>query len=112
MVRPAEFEIKQSVNGSTATLAIAGELDMRTTGQLIERVTEQLSRGADEVTLDMAELRFLDSSGLKVLIDLHYRSREDGWRLRLIAPRDEAAILVLRATGADKALPFTEATST
>lgn len=84
---------------------------MRTTGQLLDRVAGQLARGGKEVTLDLGELRFMDSSGLKLLIDLHYRSRAEGWRLRLIAPEHEAAVLVLRATGADKALPFTEATS-
>lgn len=109
MVKPTRFEIKQSVHGATAKFAISGELDMGTTAQLSESLDKQLANGATEVILDLSELEFMDSSGLRLLIDLHDRSRNETWSLKLIAPRQEAAVLVLRATGADKALPFTEA---
>jgi anti-anti-sigma factor len=111
MVRPAKFEIKQLVNGHRATLAIVGELDMRTADPLMECLAEQRANGVTNVTVDLAKLTFMDSSGLKALIDLHYRSRAEAWELRLVAPEYEAAVLVLRATGADKALPFTETAS-
>jgi anti-anti-sigma regulatory factor len=48
----------------------------------------------------------MDSSGLKLLIDLSDRSQQQSWRLTLKPPRHESAALVLRATGADIALPF------
>jgi anti-anti-sigma factor len=111
MVRPTKFEIKQSVNGQSATLAIVGELDMRTAERLLECLAEQRAHGVTDVTVDLAKLTFMDSSGLKALIDLHARSRTEPWRLKLVAPELEAAALVLRATGADKALPFSETTS-
>lgn len=109
MVRPAKFEISQSVDGRRATLAVSGELDMGTTGQLSGRVSEQLAGGATDVTVDLTELTFMDSSGLRLLIDLHDRSRTESWSLKLVAPEDEAAVLVIQATGADKALPFMKA---
>jgi len=108
MVRPSKFEITQTAAGDGVTLSIEGELDMRTTGQLSERVAEQLDHGATDLTLDLRELAFMDSTGLRLLIDFHDRSREEGWRLKLISPRHEPAALVLRATGADKALPFVD----
>ena len=111
MVRPAKFEIKQSVDGQSATLAIVGELDMRTAERLLECLAEQRAHGVTDVTVDLAKLTFMDSSGLKALIDLHDRSRTEAWRLRLVAPQIEAAAMVLRATGADKALPFSETAS-
>jgi anti-anti-sigma factor len=108
MVRPAKLEIKQLVNGQSATLTIVGELDMRTAERLMECLAEQRANGVTEVTVDLAKLTFMDSSGLKALIDLHDRSRAEAWKLRMVAPEFEPAALVLRATGADKALPFTE----
>jgi anti-anti-sigma regulatory factor len=48
----------------------------------------------------------MDSSGLRFLIDLYDRSRQGDWRLEIVRPRNEAATMVLRATGADTALPF------
>lgn len=106
MVRPSKFEISPRTDGPNLTLAVTGELDMRTLGELSESLEEQLRGGANDVTLDLRDLAFMDSSGLRLLIELSDRSRADGWQLRMLAPLHEAAALVLRVTGADKALPF------
>lgn len=111
MVRPAKFEIKELVNGESATLAIVGELDMRTAEKLSECLAEQRANGVTDLTVDLAKLSFMDSSGLKALIDLHDRARAEAWKLKMVAPKYEAAALILRATGADKALPFAETSS-
>jgi anti-sigma B factor antagonist len=108
MIRPTNFEITQTGEGPAAVLSISGELDIRTVSVVSERVDEQLVAGVSDLTLDLRGLTFLDSSGLRLLIGLHDRSRGSGWRLRLISPTDEAATLVLRATGADSVLPFAE----
>jgi anti-sigma B factor antagonist len=109
MVRPSQFEITQRVEGPNVILSLKGELDMRTIGQLSERLEQQLHGGPKVVTVDLHELAFMDSSGLRLLIELHDRSREEGWALKLICPQQEAAALVIRATGADTALPFVQA---
>ncbi|MGH2872773.1 MAG: STAS domain-containing protein [Solirubrobacteraceae bacterium] len=109
MVRPTKFQVQSGVRGTEATLSVAGELDMRTTDELSDHVAAQVKLGAERLTLDLRELTFIDSSGLRLLIELHDRSREVGWTLRLIVPQHEAALLVLTATGADVALPFVQA---
>ena len=58
------------------------------------------------LTLDLRDLTFMDSSGLRLLIALNDRAQRDAWSLRLIAPTHEAALMVLRVTGAYTALPF------
>ena len=109
MIRPTKFEIDQTASGSSVTLSIIGELDMGTAAQVSDQVAHHLSSKATELTLDLQQLSFMDSSGLRVLIDLHDRSRREGWSLRLIAPEHEAAALVIRTTGAESALPFAKA---
>jgi anti-sigma B factor antagonist len=109
MVRPTNFEIKQSVEGAKVTLSLQGELDMHTLGQLSHRVAERLAAGAKDLTIDLRALEFMDSSGLRLLIELHDSSRADAWALKLVCPEQETAALVLRATGADKVLPFVPA---
>jgi anti-sigma B factor antagonist len=106
MVRPRKFEIAQAADGSAVVLSITGELDMDTAEVLSERVEQHLCERPAALTLDLRELTFMDSSGLRYLIALYDRSRRDSWRLRLVSPRSESATLVLRATGADNALPF------
>lgn len=105
-MRPTKFEIEQRTAGSKPILAITGELDMNTADLLAQAVDRQLEQRPSELTLDLAELAFMDSSGLRLLIELYDRSRQESWELTLVAPRDDNATMVLRATGADAALPF------
>jgi anti-sigma B factor antagonist len=90
--------------GPARVLALAGELDMHSAGLVVEQLAAE--GGFDALTLDLRGLAFMDSSGLRFLIELNRQAEREGWRLALVAPTDEAARLVLQATGADKALPF------
>ncbi len=107
MVRRADLTIREL--GSTeadVTLAVSGELDMSTIDALSDQVDAHLQRQVDCLTLDLSDLAFMDSTGLRLLIELHNRARQETWRLRLIIPRHDAASRVLKITGADVALPF------
>jgi anti-anti-sigma factor len=106
MVRPTNFEIREEATEPTLVLAVTGELDMNTVELLAAQIDEHLAEGPRPLRLDLAELAFMDSSGLRLLIDLYDRARREAWELTLVAPRDEAATMVLRATGADTQLPF------
>ena len=104
---PEAFEIAEITSSGVTTLSVRGELDMHTAAMLADRIDASLSgEGGAALRLDLGELAFLDSSGLRLLIDLHHRSQRDGWTLRLVAPRREEASLALRVSGADAALPF------
>jgi|SRR6476620_2896599 anti-anti-sigma factor len=106
MVRPTNFEIREEDTEPALVLTVTGELDMNTVELLARHVDERLAEAPRPLTLDLAELAFMDSSGLRLLIDLYDRSRRENWTLTMVAPSSEAATMVLRATGADTALPF------
>ena len=106
MVRPTNFEIREEATEPVLVLTVTGELDMNTVELLAKHVDERLAEGPRPLTLNLAELAFMDSSGLRLLIDLYDRSRRENWTLTMVAPSSEAATMVLRATGADTALPF------
>ncbi len=106
MVRPTNFEIHEEDTEPALVLTVTGELDMNTVELLARQVEERLSEGPRPLTLNLSELAFMDSSGLRLLIDLYDRSQRETWKLTIVAPRNEAATMVLRATGADTALPF------
>jgi anti-anti-sigma factor len=88
---------------------VEGELDLVTVPLLAQHADGRMGASLTSLTLDLSELKFMDSSGLRLLIELNERSRLEGWRLSLIASNHEPANLVLRMTGADKALPFSGA---
>jgi anti-sigma B factor antagonist len=108
MVRPADFEIAQRSEGTALFVSMSGELDMRTSSLVTTYLADNFGAGLTDLTLDLRDLSFMDSSGVRLLIELHHRSQAEAWELKLLAPKHEAAALVLRVTGADTALPFQE----
>jgi anti-anti-sigma factor len=71
-------------------LVLSGELDLAVAEMLGDRL-RQLREAGCEVRLDLGELDFIDSSGLRELIIALTESRSDGWRLD-IDPQVSAAV--------------------
>ncbi len=86
MVRPTKFEITQSAAGGRPVVAIAGEIDIGTVPTLTRYLDEHFGSDLSALTLDLRDLTFMDSSGLRLLIALNDRAQRDDWSLRLIAP--------------------------
>ncbi len=105
-MRPTKFGIAEELRGEVLVLSIAGELDLSTVPELARRVEAGLLRSPTTLTLDLGELTFMDSSGLRLLIELNRRSSQATWKLTLIPSKHESTRMVLRLTGADAALPF------
>ena len=106
MARPTNFEIREQATEPSLELSVTGELDMNTVELLATQVTRYLADRPRALRLDLGELGFMDSSGLRFLIELYDRSQREDWDLKIVRPRSEAAAMVLAATGADTALPF------
>lgn len=100
------FEIRRAEGSGTGRLTLVGELDLATAPQVEEAVRGLLARARD-VLVDLSELTFIDSSGLRLFIDLSDRASLEGWTLRLTRP-SEPASSVFRVAGADENLPFVE----
>ncbi len=54
------------------SITLTGEIDAHSAPSLAGRF-ETLPAGDDDITIGMADVTFMDSSGLRVLIDLHQR---------------------------------------
>ncbi len=106
MTSAGGFEIRERVDGATQVVAISGELDLGTVPVLARRVEDRLREKPSSLILDLSALTFMDSSGLRLLIELAKRARREACDLALIRSRHESANVVLRMTGADVALPF------
>lgn len=63
------FDLVTTRTDERAVVRVAGELDPATAPQLAEELLGLAGAGARSVTLDLAELTFIDSTGLSVLID-------------------------------------------
>jgi anti-anti-sigma factor len=65
-------------SGDRTEVFLAGELDLAAVGPLHRRITGLAEDAPGEMCLDLAELEFLGSTGIRMLIDL---ARELGTRL-------------------------------
>jgi anti-sigma B factor antagonist len=74
MVDAAPLTIESSTEGATASVSLAGELDVHTAPQVAEVLDGALDGGVTEVTIDVAQLRFCDSSGIQVLVQARERA--------------------------------------
>nr|WP_239542312.1 STAS domain-containing protein [Micromonospora terminaliae] len=66
-------------------LEVGGELDMATSPQLREGLQQLVDAGDRQVVVDMAEVGFMDSSGLGTLVVMFKALRDVGGRLCLAA---------------------------
>lgn len=95
---PSELEdpltIDASREGDEAVLVLKGELDPHTAPRLRDEIDRAMSDGINRITLDLADLGFIDSSGLRVIISAHKESAERGGRLLLRSPSPTAKRLL------------------
>jgi anti-sigma B factor antagonist len=69
-----------------AAITLTGELDMATAPELNDVLAPLVDDGPEEVVLDLAELSFIDSSGLAVLVTAQNALQEKGRRLVVRSP--------------------------
>jgi stage II sporulation protein AA (anti-sigma F factor antagonist) len=102
------LDIHSAMDGPTALLRVEGELDAATAPVLDEALRRAAAEGAGErVILDFANLTFVDSAGLSVLVAAHKRLQGEGTELVISAP--SAAVRRLFAiAGIDRFLTITE----
>jgi anti-sigma B factor antagonist len=61
-----------------------GELDLATVEQLETQIAELRTRGWATIVLDLRRLDFMDSTGLRLLIELDAESRADGFHFAVL----------------------------
>jgi anti-sigma B factor antagonist len=88
-------------------LTLEGELDLASVPELEAAVAAVRGDGAAEVVIDLRELAFMDSSGLRCLVQLDDAARADGWQLKLVRGPD-AVHRLLELTRMDQRLTFEE----
>jgi anti-anti-sigma factor len=80
------FEVDRSRVDGHARVRFVGELDMAEVQRAETEVIEVLDRTAGELTLDLSDLTFCDSSGVRLLYKLHTETEERGRNMVLQHP--------------------------
>ncbi len=87
------------------TISLAGELDLASIEQVDDELLDAEASDARCIVLDLSQLEFVDSQGIRLLLTADARSRADSNRLRLIRP-PERVMRVFRIADVERMLPF------
>lgn len=95
--------VQQSKDGDCTRLVLQGELDLANAHTLELTLHEALHRG-DRVVVDMAELEFLDSTGISMLVMALRAPHAE--RLSFLPSESPEVRRLLSLTGMDERLGF------
>lgn len=71
------MEIKKISEGTALTVYISGRLDATTAFQLDKDLSASLA-GVDDLTVDLADLEYISSAGLRLLLKIQKRMDKQG----------------------------------
>jgi anti-anti-sigma factor len=82
--------------GTAALVRVSGEIDLTTVARLDEAL---LATSSTHVILDLTDLEFLDSAGIRALDLAHRQLEGEGRSLLIVAPAGSRAAWTLRVAG-------------
>ena len=82
------------LDDQTCALDLEGEVDVYTAPQLEKALIEHSQQGAGRVVVNLAQVEYMDSTGLSALIQGHATLAQSGGTLLLVSPRPRIARLL------------------
>ncbi|MFN3648140.1 MAG: STAS domain-containing protein [Armatimonadota bacterium] len=80
---PSTFHVTVASSGDAAVARVEGPVDLETSAELVERL-ESLSGRANRLVLDLQRVDYVDSTGVRSLMQLQTRLRSRRAELRLV----------------------------
>jgi anti-sigma B factor antagonist len=103
LLQPA-FQVEQEQTTDGHVIRLIGEMDLSNVDEARKPILAAMNAdSATPVVLDLNGLEFIDSSGIRLLLEAEAASRADSNRLSFRGVREEVA-QVLRVTGVDEKL--------
>ncbi len=103
-----EFQIEERLSWhGTVVLAVSGDVDLYVAGELEDRMAEATDDGARVLVLDFADVNFVDSMGLGVVVGGMKRLRAESGELHLVVHGPEL-LRILEITRMDRVIPLHE----
>ena len=102
------FDLKVVRRDRTTRLAPSGELDIASAPEFEQAIAEATSEPGAELVLDLRELTFMDSTGLRALAQTNARADQGGFALSIVrGPRQIERVLEI--SGLAQLLPLVDA---
>ena len=97
------LEIDVQISDERTLLTLSGELDASTATLLYDQLSDLEVEDVQHVVLDLAQVTFMDSTGLSVIVTEHKRLHHSAGSLTIFAPPSSVRRL-FEITGLDSVL--------
>lgn len=101
------FRVEVEPSRDIVRVVPVGELDLATTDTLRQEVDRLHEAGFNRLVLDLRRLRFMDSTGLRLVLEIDAGSRSDGWDFSLVRG-PEAVQRLFEVTNLTQRLDFVD----
>jgi anti-sigma B factor antagonist len=88
----------ESVGGVTVA-GVSGEIDVSNASELSAQISELTENGVEGLALDLTAVDYLDSSGLRMLLNLAHTFDDRGRELRVIVKEGSFIASLMETTG-------------
>lgn len=105
---PGGLSISSSLSDGVGSLALRGELDLASAPVLERSLLEVEQHAPSRLVIDLRELQFIDSTGLRLLLAANARAQQRGGEL-VLRPGGPSVQRVFDLTGALEVLRFEDA---
>jgi anti-anti-sigma factor len=105
-------ELQLGQRGDAVVAEVKGEVDISNADSLLERLLDAVPNTASALLLDLSEVDYLDSSGVRLIFDLATRLRNRGQNLELVVPDDSMIRRVLLLTEVQQLVPISTSVDT
>ena len=78
------FGIETEGRGAAVVLSLTGDLDLSSAEEAERGIDEAMAGRPELLVLDLSGLEFMDSSGLRVVVNAHRHAQEDGRRVAIV----------------------------
>lgn len=102
------MQITTNISNHNLIISLSGRLDTITSPQLEEEINRNSFDEIETVTLNMRELEYISSAGLRVVLKLHKKMTAQGGQLKLINVND-MIMEIFTMTGMDSFLEIDKA---
>jgi len=93
------FSVSVLADGGEVVVVLTGELDLASCDVLEREVRKLRMAGSHDVVVDLRQVEFMDSTGLRLLISLRNTAKREGHRLIIVpGSRQVQRIFELTAT--------------
>ena len=99
-----DLTVRSSVLDGWTVLSIEGEVDLYSAPAVRDAALAAMDSGVDHLLLDLTAVRFMDSSGLGVIVACLKGLREMGGDLAVVSPPNSPTTKLLSLTGLDHAI--------